>query len=288
MSCWEDVGRYLATDTFWMADPRIRRRIGKLVAGDPDVGYPITWLLRRMKHELPYDRVLSIGCGTGPAERHLIAEGASNRITAIDVSANAIAHARGAAAETGFGDRVRYEVADAHAFLAGNGTWNAVFFHASLHHLDRLPELFALIDAKLEPGGVLYFDEYIGPSRDEWNWMRMAVPNLLYFSLPRSVRRTRIIRPPVTAEDPTEQIRASQIAPLVRERFAILEWRNYGGNFLSLIYPSLRRPTAGDVAAERADARALDRLFRAEDFLLRHPRLPGARSFHAAVIARKR
>jgi SAM-dependent methyltransferase len=287
MSCWDDISRH-SSDFFWMADPLVRRRIGERVSGDPDVAYPIAWFARQMRDELPLSRVLSVGCGTGGAERHLLELDAVRHVTGIDTSLPAIEYARAAAAAAGIADRVVYENSDAHDFLARTGGWNAIFFHASLHHLDRLPELFRLIESALAPRGILFLDEYIGPSRLEWNWRRMILANCFYALLPTSLRRTHIVRPPVTDEDPTEMICASEIGPLTRKHFDIVEWRDYGGNLVSLIYPSLRRPAEGDDAAAARYAKALASLFRAEDFLLRHPRFPGAPSFHAVVIARKR
>ena len=287
MSFWDDLSRH-RSDGFWMADPIVRRRIGSLVSGDPDFAYPIAWFARRMREEIPFGRVLSIGCGTGGAERHLLELGAARHVTGIDTSLPAVEHARNAATAAGMADRVTYENSDAHAFLGRTGGWDAILFHASLHHLDRLPELFRLVHTALAPRGLLFLDEYIGPSRREWRWRKVILANVAYAILPRSLRRTRIVRMPVTDEDPTEMICASEIGPLTRRHFDIVEWRDYGGNLVALVYPSLRRPMEGDAAARAQFTKALAFLFRAEDFLLRHPRLPGARSFHAVVIARRR
>jgi SAM-dependent methyltransferase len=282
MSYWEDVAHHAPTDLFWMTHPLVRRRIGAFVTGDPKKGYPLDWFMDRLQDRLPFARMLSVGCGTGPAERHLALAGAARQITGIDMSTPALEEARKAAAAAGLGERVTYETADAHAYLKSHGPWDAILFHQSLHHLDRLRELFGLVEAALVPDGILFFDEYIGPSRDEWSWGRMLIPNLVYATLPLALRRTKIVRPPVTDDDPTEMLRSSQIAPIVRERFDIVEWRDYGGNLVILIYPSLRQPAPGDDAARARFDRALERLFRLEDRLLEFQA-----SFHAVVIARK-
>ena len=287
MSYWDEISRHVGVEAFWMADPLVRRRIGTLISGDPACGYSIDWFARRMKEDLPLRRVLSVGCGTGPAERHLVGIDAAIHVTGIDPSGPPIEFARREAAEAGIDGRVAYEVADAHDYLGRTSGWDAIFFHGSLHHLDRLPELFARIETALAPRGILFLDEYLGPSRSEWSWPRTIPANLAYALLPRSLRRTRIVRAPVTDEDPTEMIRASEIGPLVRRVFDVVDWRDYGGNLLSLIYPSLRRPAEDDDVALARFAKALRFLFRAEDLLLRHPWLPGARSFHAVVIARR-
>ena len=285
---WDEISRHREFEHFWMADPRVRRRIGLMISGDPECGFSLDWFARRMKDRLPFRNALSIGCGTGAAERHLVSLGAVEKITGVDASATVIENAARAASEAGFAGLISYAVGDAHDWVSSGQRWDAIVFHGSLHHLDRLPELFAHLEDALEPGGILFVDEYVGPSRDEWSRRRMIIPNIAYRCVPRRFRRTRIVRKPVTDADPTEMIRASEIAPLLRKHFEILEWRSYGGNLLSLIYPSLRRPTSGDAEAEGRFDRALGRLFRLEDFLLRHPRLPNGEPLYAVVIAQKR
>ena len=117
VSCWDDIDRHVAFEHFWMADPIVRRRIGQRIAGDPECGYSAMWFARRMHDALPYDRVLSIGCGTGPLERSLALLNVARHITGIDTSATAIAYATDAAAAAGVRNVLSYERADAHAFL---------------------------------------------------------------------------------------------------------------------------------------------------------------------------
>jgi hypothetical protein len=52
MSCWDDISRHIGTESFWMSDPTVRRRIGSLVSGDPDFAYPVAWFARTVKDEL--------------------------------------------------------------------------------------------------------------------------------------------------------------------------------------------------------------------------------------------
>ena len=241
-----------------------------------------------MAPELPFRRALSIGCGTGPLERPIVSLGIASHVTAVDESANAVGFAKSAATEAGMGGKINYLVWDGRQVLRETSGWDAIFFHESLHHFDRLEELFALIRAALRPGGILFLDEYIGPSRDEWSWRKLLFPNLVYRCLPRDLRRTKIIRAPVTEDDPTEMICSSQIGPLVRRKFDILEWKNYGGNLMSLIYVSLKQPAISDLSARKRFDDAVEFLLDLEDFLLDHPILTLSKSFHAAVIARNR
>ncbi len=240
MAYWSDLDRH-RWDEIWMNHPAVRARINRRVTGDP-AKWPIRWLSEVAAGRLPFRRALSVGCGVGNLERSLLELGLVEHVTGIDSSAEAIGQARRAAAEAGCADRVDYAVADAWERLAAARGLDAVFFHSSLHHFDRLPAFLGLVRAALAPHGVLYLDEYAGPARDEWTWRHLVRWNAAYRRLPRAVRRTRIIRRPINREDPTEAIESSGILPAVEKHFRVLARRDYGGNLLAVIYPSLLRP----------------------------------------------
>jgi SAM-dependent methyltransferase len=279
MPYWSDLGRH-GWDELWLNHPAVRARINRRVTGDP-AKWPIAWLADVVPDRVPFRRAVSIGCGVGNLERSLAELSLVGHVRGIDSSPEAIAEARRRAVP--FGERIVYEVADARTALAAERGLDAVFFHSSLHHFDRLPELLELVRAALAPRGVLYFDEYVGPSRGEWTWRHLVRWNLLYWRLPRAVRRTRVIRRPVNREDPTEAIESSGILPAVGRNFRVLARRDYGGNLLAVLYPSLLRPDQpGGPPAEAFDA-VVARLLEREEALLE--RGPG---YNTVVVAEPR
>jgi SAM-dependent methyltransferase len=162
--------------------------------------------------------------------------------------------------------------------------WDAVFFHGSLHHFEDGAGTLERVARALKPQGILYLDEYVGRSRGDWRPWHLLIPNLVYWTLPGSVRRTRIIRSPVTDEDPTEQVCSADILPSMERFFRLLERKDYGGNLLLLIYPSLRRPGPG--GSDRAVFhRAVSRLVALEDAMLRQPPWTREGSLHAVLWA---
>jgi len=94
----------------------------------------------------------------------------------------------------------------------------------------------------LRPNGFLWYDEYVGPSRNEWTWRKLLPANVAYYRLPSRMRRPHLIRAPINREDPTEAIASSEILPATERRFQLLERRDYGGNLLAILYPHLRKP----------------------------------------------
>ena len=177
--------------------------------------------------------------------------------------------------------RIRYVHADARELLEGARGMDAIFFHASLHHFDRLDSLLAAVRRALAPRGVLYLDEYVGPSRDEWTWRHLLAWNAVYRSLPASVRRTKIVRRPINVEDPTEAVASSGILAAVGKHLRVIAQRGYGGNLLEPIYPSLLRPNQpGGPDAAVFDA-CVAMLLAREDRLLAR----GRASYFSVVVA---
>ena len=92
----------------------------------------------------------------------------------------------------------------------------------------------------LKPAGMLYLDEYVGPSRFDWNDSVLAPQQAFFSAIPEALRRVERIPFPIQADDPTEAIRSSAIEPAVRIGFDIAARRPYGGTLLSVVLPQLR------------------------------------------------
>lgn len=280
---WNDLERHhggAGTDEIWLSHPRVRARANRLVSGDEAV-WPTEWFARRFAASLPAGETLVIGCGTGALERDLVRRGVVTRVTGIDLADEPLARAVELASSEGLGERVRYEKADAFDYLnSRTASLDAVFFHASLHHFADPAAILRAVRTALRPGGLVYIDEYAGPSRHQWGLRRLLPANLAYRLLPNALRRPHLIRAPINHDDPTEAPASHRIVGAMHEVFDVVEQRNYGGNLLSLLYPNLHRPPAVDRA--RFD-RGIERLIRLEDRLLA---LPGVRPWFVVMVGR--
>lgn len=265
-----DGGAYI--DEIWLNHPLVRAEVNRRVSGDVS-RWATHWLRDQVKGQI--GNALSIGCGTGAFERDVVHQNIVGNIIGIDNAAAPLERAR----ELAGSPRISYVEGDAIEFLRGR-TFDAVFFHASLHHFADPDGMLVAVRASLREGGYFYFDEYVGPSRDEWSWMRLIPANVAYYLLPRSVRRPRLVRAPINREDPTEAIASSMIMPALRKHFPGATERMYGGNLLSVVYPNLHRPPSAPPA--QFD-RAVQRLIALENLLLRL----GARSYYCVALARR-
>lgn len=245
-------------EDFWMAHPAVRRAVNRAVSGD-GATWPMEWFQARFGGR-PFDRVLVPGCGTGELERDLLAKGLCRRIDAFDVAASAVEAARRQAEAAGLGERVTYRVC-AFEDLDPDVPYDACFFHHSLHHLRRPEEALDRVARWLVPAGLLYLDEYVGPSRGRWNRRSFAAATAVYRRIPRRLRtRDELEIPGLLAKlsDPSESIASHRILPAVEARFAILERRDYGGFLLQPVWGQIvhdEELVADLIAIERALAR---------------------------------
>jgi SAM-dependent methyltransferase len=240
----------------WMAIPEVRLYLNYRIAADLPEGKPL-WpieLFERFLQKRTFERGLSIGCGTGPLEREIVKRGLCQRIDAFDGSIVSLREARKEADLAGLGDRIRYFAADFNHPTFPAATYDIVLFHQSAHHVAKLERLYRAILKTLKPGGMVYLDEYVGPSRHEWATKPklLAEHRRVFESLPRELRAVDKLLPPVQLDDPSEAIRSSEIEPQLAIGFQILGRLGYGGGMLSVIMPNLR--------LEKLDPATLDRL----------------------------
>lgn len=218
----------------WMGEEVVRPYINSSVTGAPDL-WPIEWL--RTQVSSPFDNAVSLGCGEGALERDLLAKRLCAHVLGIDISQEALALARARASGlTG----VEYRQGDLNKLELPASSFDAAFFHQSLHHVEDLDSCLSVTVSALRPGSMVYFDEYVGPSRSDWSKALIEGASEVFEHLPAAVRRSRRLKLPVDWRDPTEAVRSAEILDAVGRYFEVTLRRDYGGNFLSVIHPHLR------------------------------------------------
>ncbi|NJL27082.1 MAG: class I SAM-dependent methyltransferase [Thermoanaerobaculia bacterium] len=220
----------------WMHEPALRRYINASVTGSENQ-WPLEWF-KEWLGARTFERGLSLGCGTGSLERDIRRKKICRSVVGLDLSAEALRQAEMQAREEGL-DGIGYRTADFNQLDLGSEKFDIIFFHQALHHVENLEGCLDTCRSALLPGGLIYLDEYVGPSRREWSRELMCEADAVYASLPAKLRRHRRMGLPVDWRDPSEAVRSSEILEQVGLRFQILEQRGYGSNLLALIYPNL-------------------------------------------------
>lgn len=108
----------------------------------------------------PLERVLEVGCGQGEGVRELQRWFRPRAIDAFDLDEAQIARARARLADVvAAGVPLRLWVGDAERIDAPDGTYDAVFELAILHHVPDWRRAVAEIRRVLRPGGLFLFEE---------------------------------------------------------------------------------------------------------------------------------
>jgi SAM-dependent methyltransferase len=213
---------------YWTEHPLVRAYVNETITGVswiwPTVALKAGWAYR------PLRRGISIGCGSGNLERNLRILNICTEVTGVDISKESIRQARRAAREEGL-KGIKYRVEDCNRLSLPRERYDGVFFHGSLHHISDPDELLTKVHHALKPHGLVYIDDYVGPSRDEWTDEHLRDARALWETIPPELRVVPV-NPPLDHRDPSEMIRSSRILPAFRERFEVLHDRPYWGNLL--------------------------------------------------------
>lgn len=271
---------------FWLAVPEVMRWVNSKVSGKPEI-WPLSWFQFSLPSDVvPVRYALSLGCGPGNLEREVIRLETARQITGIDVSPASLDLARRLAREAGFSQRIHYHRASALHWLRQRESVrdiDLIFFHGSLHHFEDLEAIVQACAERLEGGnpGLLYADEYIGPSRDEWGPGAIGHAAALFERVPNEFRQAKQLKPPVAFQDPTEMIRSSEILGVLRSRFEFLEFKPYYGNVVMPLISGIK-PEGLEHAEIR---RILDEAMQLEDYLADRGLID---PMYAIIVARPR
>lgn len=223
---------------FWQS-PIVRSIINRRITGDPELG-PETHFARRHGPAIPAPHALSLRASDAKLELALVEAGSCQRLTGLDDDQGRVDFASGRVPEP-LRDRVRFELGALEQWQAPEPL-GAIVARGFLH---RRADLEAVLDrflSLLEPGGLLFVEDFAGPARFQWTDAQLEAINRLLARLPGELthdliaadgtRKRRVSRPDLEARiaaNPHEAVRSDEILPLLDERFERVEVCPYGG-----------------------------------------------------------
>lgn len=240
---WDKQAAAPHTPMYWTEYPAVRSYVNECMTGVwwayPTHGFKAGWAYK------PLARGLSIGCGTGNLEKDLSWLRICEEIDAYDLSPASIQIAQQRARDEQI-SQVNFAVADCETMNYPEDRYDAVFFHGSLHHISDPDALLDRLIPSLHARGLVYVDDYVGPSREEWTPDHLAFAQTAYDKLPATWRTQERVVIPYDSADPSEMIRSTRIIPALKERFDILYERPYWGNILYPLLCSVSREVEND------------------------------------------
>lgn len=231
----------LESSSFWIV-PKVRKRWNKLISGNEDQLYEYYLSEKYLKTQVNF-KILAVGTGVCSHEIRLAEINPNCEIDCYDFSDELMATAKIIAEEKNL-TNITFSSEN---ILKSNFTekkYDAVFFHASLHHFDQIPEfLRQVVVQNLNPKGLLIINEFVGPSRLQYPKIQLEYINKALASIPKKFRKifktniyknkyygSGVIR--MIVADPSECVDSASILPAIYEQFQVIEEKFYGNNIL--------------------------------------------------------
>jgi ubiquinone/menaquinone biosynthesis C-methylase UbiE len=264
--------------SWWMV-PQVRRRWNERITGEENTGYE-DYVVMKYLGERQGLSLLSLGSGSCSHEVLFARNPVFSRVTCVDMAAHLLEKGRIRCRESGL-QNMEFLQADAHRLDISGDSYDALLFHASLHHFREIGKLFEerLLEI-LRQDGILVLNEYVGPDRLQYTGEQLRMVNQALALIPEQYRtryRMQRIKKRVTGPgilrmvlaDPSEARESSAIMDTLERYFVPLELKPYGGNILMPVLKDIAHHFVEETDESRA---ILERLFEMEDEYLTRAR----------------
>jgi 2-polyprenyl-3-methyl-5-hydroxy-6-metoxy-1,4-benzoquinol methylase len=264
------------------------------------------------KKDVELNRVLSLCCGFGHAERLLATLRKFRFCDAYDVVPEALNAADRLAKEAGIYN-ISYEIMDLNN-ISLHHKYDLVI-SGGIHHIKNLEQLFSEVSSHLTPNGIFLMYEYVGPSQCQPTQRQVEIINTCIRLIPpvyrvkiSSQRELNAKNPeealhiiqeknldldkhlwtsftPMTREqwdvhDPSEAVRSDEIIPLLKKYFDMVDARYTLGSIIQFSLYDI----AGNFSVNTQETRdILDMLLKIEDVAVKYDDVP---EDYAVIVVR--
>ena len=229
---------------FWII-PEVRNRWNEKCTGDPGLSYE-DYTVSKYLAGLKDLRLLSIGCGTGTADRKFAKYPVFSLVEGIDLAENLIDEARTVTADLNLGN-IRYHAGDFLQHKFEPESFDVILFHSSLHHFRNINQLLKnKVRPLLRDKGYLIVFEYVGPDRLQWTSLQIERANEILMKIPEKYRyrfnsksvKCKNYRPGLLRMyliDPSEAPDSGSILPSLHEYFKVIEEKKLGWDITHIL-----------------------------------------------------
>lgn len=268
----------LETSSFWIV-PSVTKRWNKLITGNENTLYE-TYLTDKYFKNKEKIRILALGTGVCSHEIRLAEMNPNCEIECYDFSDELLKKAKAISDEKQL-KNISYFAEHILKYDFKHKKYDVVFFHASLHHFDRIYEFLDQVVIKnLEPKGLLIINEFVGAKRLQYSKIQLDYINKAITAIPKEFRKifktniyknkyygSGVLR--MIIADPSECVDSDSILPAIHKKFHILEEKFYGNNILQ---SALKDISHHFVELNPEKQEVLEKVFALEDELLeKHP-----------------
>lgn len=238
-------------------------------------------------------RVLAIGSGMAFTEEAFVKARYFEQVVGFEFSQAAVDGANDRLKASGLSHAIEMRAGNVLEAKLPDESFDVVFVQAAIYHFFNIDEMFAFMHRVLKPGGLLIFDEYIGPDMHQYDQGVVSICNEIDACLDERYRRdstragaVRTGPPFATLEwmlqmDPSEGVHASQIMPLTEKWFEVLYRGEYGGSIMRPFWVGILPNFDFANPADQTIARLIVLI---EDIMLRTGKI---KHYHAKIVARR-
>jgi SAM-dependent methyltransferase len=240
---------------FWQS-PVVREAINRRITGDPAKG-PEVYFAERHGPAVPAPHALSLRTSDSRLETALVqGEGQCAQVTGLDVEEQRVQSANAGVPEA-LRKRVRFQQGDVMRWQPPEPL-GAVIARSVLHRQGELEAVLERIAEMLAPGGLVFVDEFVGPSRFQWTDAQLEAINRLLASLPEELlvdlgagdgRYKRSVGRPDpeahTRSNPHDAVCSDRIVNGLDERLERVEVSLYGGAVYHQLFTRIMGNFAG-------------------------------------------
>lgn len=268
----------IQTSNFWII-PQVRKRWNKLITGDENTVYE-EYLTQNFFKNKDKIKVLALGTGVCSHEIKLAELNPNLEIHCYDFSDELLNKAKTISDQKNL-NNILYFAENVLTYSFKPNEYDAVFFHASLHHFDNIPQfLDDVVIKSLKPDGYIIINEFVGNSRLQYSTLQLEYINKALKEIPKKFRKifkteiyknkyygSGVVR--MIVADPSECVDSKSIIPAIHQKFDIIDEKSYGNNILQSAFKDIAHHFV-DLNPEKETI--LEKVFALEDeLLLKHP-----------------
>lgn len=264
----------LEGSSFWIV-PEVRKRWNKRITGNENMLYE-EYISDKYFSNKEHLNILALGTGVCSHEIRLAELNPHCQIDCYDFSDELLKKAKSISDEKEL-TNISYFAENIMEHHFENKKYDVVFFHASLHHFDHIPEFLEQVVIKnLLPNGLLIINEFVGANRLQYSKSQLEYINKAIQLIPKKYRKifkTNIYKKKyygsgtlrMIVADPSECVDSISILPAIHAKFNTVEEQFYGNNILQ---SALKDIAHHFVELDEEKKRILEEIFALEDELL--------------------
>lgn len=229
----------------WLDIPKIKDHCNFLISGNPNID-SYSYLATKYLSNKKSLAALSLGSGNGKSEENWVKYNKFKRIDCYDLSESIIDFAKERAIKNNYNSIVNYQAIDVNKLEKSPDSYDIIYAEHSLHHFTPLENILVKISKFLKKDGLLFINEYVGPSRFQWDDNQLKIINNILQLLPEKyklkedkkslrLKAYKYSKLRMILHEPSEAVESANILPLLKKIFKILEIKEYGGTILQYL-----------------------------------------------------